>query len=127
MKQSTVLAITSVLSILLFTLHLTDDIVRGFENGGVNNLIAVPILVIWLYGTVVLAERRSGLVIVLLGSLLGSLVPIIHFKVAGGVAGGSVAHSGGAFFFVWTLIALGVTALFSVLLSARELWRLRRG
>ncbi|MCA1614479.1 MAG: hypothetical protein LC800_10175 [Acidobacteria bacterium] len=33
----------------------------------------------------------------------------------------------GEFFFVWTLIALGVTTLFSVILSARGLWSLRRG
>jgi hypothetical protein len=35
--------------------------------------------------------------------------------------GGNVAKSSGALF-VWTLIALGVTALFSVILSARRLW-----
>jgi len=34
-------------------------------------LVAVPILVVWPYGTLVLAERRSGYVIILLGSLLG--------------------------------------------------------
>jgi hypothetical protein len=28
---------------------------------------------------------------------------------------------------VWTLIALGVTAIFSVILSARGLWSLQRG
>jgi hypothetical protein len=31
------------------------------------------------------------------------------------------------FFFVWTLIVLGVTALLSLILSARGLWGLRRG
>jgi len=35
--------------------------------------------------------------------------------------GGDIANASGAFFFVWTLIALGVTALFSVILSARGL------
>jgi hypothetical protein len=45
----------------------------------------------------------------------------------GGLVGGDIAKSGGAFFFVWTLIALGVTALFSVILSAHGLWSLRRG
>ena len=36
-----------------------------------------------------------------------------------------IAKSGGALFFVWTLLALGVTAVFSVILSARALlgWR----
>ena len=43
-----------------------------------------------------------------------------------GVASG-IANSSGGFFFVWTLIALGVTGLFSVILSARGLWSLRRG
>ncbi len=127
MKRNLTLTIASLLSILLMTLHLADDIVRGMEKGGAANLIAVPIPVIWLYGTLVLAERRSGHVIILLGSLLGSLVPVVHFQGAGGVAGGEIAKSGGAFFFVWTLVALGVTAVYSVILSARGLWSLRGG
>ena len=45
--------------------------------------------------------------------------------IASGIASG-IANSSGGFFFVWTLIALGVTALFSVVLSARGLWSLRR-
>ena len=44
--------------------------------------------------------------------------------------GGAIAKSSGAFFFIWTLLALGVTALFSVILSARALlslpWRRSR-
>ena len=54
------------------TFHLTDDIVRGFEPGGLKNIIGVLIMVVWLYGTLVLAERRSGYIIILLGSILGS-------------------------------------------------------
>jgi hypothetical protein len=122
MKHNIELTIASLLSILFTTLHLADDIVRGFEKGRPSDLIAVPILVIWLYGTLVLAGRRSGYIITLLGGLLGALVPVIHFKATGGVAGGAVASSSGAFFFVWTLIALGVTALFAVVLSAHGLW-----
>src|SRR5271169_5854799 len=124
MKQNLLLTITSLLSILLMTFHLTDDIVLGFENGGVSNLIAVPILVVWLYGALVLARRRSGYVIILLGSLIGSLVPVLHMTGRG--VGGEIAKSSGGFFFIWTLIALGVTALMSVMLSVRGLWSLRR-
>jgi hypothetical protein len=40
--------------------------------------------------------------------------------------GGEIAKSSGAFFFIWTIIALGVTALISVILSVRGLWSLRR-
>jgi len=120
MKQNVMLTIASVLSILFMTLHMTDDIVRGMEPGTLFDLIVVPILAVWLYGTLVLAGKRSGYVIILIGSLLGLLVPVIHMKGAG--VGGALAKSNGAFFFIWTLIALGVTALFSVILSARGLW-----
>lgn len=130
MKRSVMLTIASLLSILFFILHLTDDIVRGMEPGGLSNLIGgVLISVVWLYGATVLAERRSGYVILLLGSLLSLGVPVIHMRGKGvGVASG-IANSSGGFFFVWTLIALGVTALFSVILSAQGLWSLpwRRG
>jgi hypothetical protein len=120
MKQTLVLTIASLLSILFTTFHLADDIVRGMEPGTLSDLIAVPILVVWLYGTLVLAEKRSGYVIILLGSLLGVLVPVIHMKGAG--VGGAIAQSSGAFFFIWTLYALGVTSLFSVILAVRGLW-----
>jgi hypothetical protein len=124
MKQNLLLTITSLLSILFMTFHLADDVVLGFENGGVSNLIPVPILVVWLYGALVLAGRRSGYVIMLLGSLLGLLVPVLHMTGKG--VGGEIAQSSGAFFFIWTMIALGVTALISVVLSVRGLWSLRR-
>ena len=116
----------SPLSILFMTFHLSDDIVRGMEPGGVKNLIGVLILVVWLYGTLVLAERRSGYVIILLGSLLGLGVPVVHMM-GSGLVGGAIANSSGVFFWVWTLIALGVTGIFSVILSARGLWSLQRG
>ena len=122
------LTIASLLSVLFFTLHLTDDIIRGMEPGGLSNLIGgVLISVVWLYAALVLAERRVGYAILLLGSLLSLGIPVIHMRGNGvGVASG-IANSDGGFFFVWTLIALGVTALFSLILSARGLWGLRRG
>src|SRR3712207_6563774 len=124
MKRNHVLTIASLLSILFFTFHPAGDIVRGVEKGGVSNLTDVPIFVVWLYGTLELAERRTGYVIILLGSLLSLAVPALHMKGKGvGVASG-IANSSGGFFFVWTLIALGVTSLFSVILSARGLWSL---
>ena len=119
MKHNVTLTIASLLSILFTTFHLADDIVRGMEPGTLSDLVAVPILVVWLYGTLVLAERRSGYVIILLGSLLGMVVPVIHMRGAGV---GAIAKSRGAFFFIWTLLALGVTSLFSVILSVRGLW-----
>ena len=120
MKQNLTLTIASLLSVLFMTFHLADDIVRGMEPGTLSDLIALPILAVQLYGTLALAGKRSGYLIILLGSLLGLVVPIIHMKGAG--VGGAIAKSSGAFFFIWTLLALGVTALFSVILSARGLW-----
>ena len=105
------------------TFHLSDDIVRGFEPGGVKNITGVFMLVVWLYGTLVLAERRSGYIIILLGSILGSGVPVVHM-IGKGLVGGRIANSSGIHFWVWTLIALQVTAIFSLILSARGLWSL---
>jgi hypothetical protein len=125
MKQSSMLTIASLLSVLFLTFHLADDIVRGFEPGGLSNLIgAVLISVVWLYGTLVLAERRSGYIIMLLGSLLSLAVPVIHMKGKGVGVTSRIANLSGHFFFVWTLIAIGVLGLFSAILSARGLWSL---
>ena len=123
MKHNVMLTVTSILLILLFSIHVTDDIVRGMGGGGLENLIGVLILVVWLYGTLVLADRRSGRVIVLLGSLLAAAIPVLHMRGAG--VGGEFAKSSGAFLFIWTLYALGVTGTFSFILSVRRLLSLR--
>jgi hypothetical protein len=81
-------------------------------------------LLVWLYATLAPPGRRAGYVIILVASLLASGLPVVHMTGAG-LVGGDVGKSGGAFFFVWTLIALGVTTLFSVILSARGLWSLK--
>src|SRR5262245_20174413 len=93
--------------------------------GGLFDLTAgVLVLVVFLYGTLVLAERRSGYVIIFLGSLIGAVVPVMHMK---GNGVGEIAKTSGGFFFVFTLLALGVTSVFSLVLSVRGLWGLRRG
>jgi hypothetical protein len=123
MKPNVMLTVTSLLSIVLFSIHVADDIVRGIEPGTIANLPAVPILVVWLYGTLVLAERRLGQVIILLGALLAAVVPVLHLRGAG--VGGAFAKSSGAFLFIWTLFALGVTGTFTVILLAHGLRRPR--
>ena len=125
MKQNVTLTIASLLSVLFMTLHTTDDIVRGMEPGTLFDLIVLPILAVQLYGTLVLAGRRSGYVILLVVSLLELVVPVVHMKGAG--VGGAIAASSGGYFFIWTLLALGLTALFCVMLSARGLWRSNAG
>jgi hypothetical protein len=124
MKQSVMLTIASLLSILFFTFHLADDIVRGMEPGKLTNLTAVPIFVFWLYGTLVLFERRSGYIITFLGGLFSLVVPLAHMRGKGVGVTSRLANSSGHFFFVWTLIAIGVLGLFSAILAARGLWSL---
>jgi hypothetical protein len=125
MKHNIMLTVASLLSILFFTFHHADDVVRGMAPGKLSNLVPVIVLAVWLYGTtLVLAERRSGYIVILVLSLLGLCIPVLHMTGAG-LVGGDIANSGGAFFFVWTLIALGATTLFSVILAARGLWSMQ--
>ena len=124
MKNSVMLTIASLLSILFFTFHLADDIVRGMEPGTLTNLTAVPTFVVWLYRASVLAERRSGYIITLLGGLFSLVVPLAHMRGKGVGIASRLANSSGHFFFVWTLLAIGVLGLFSAILSARGLWSL---
>ena len=116
-KPSVMLTVTSLLSIILLSLHIAEDIVLGFSGGGLTNLIGIAILVVYLCGTLLLSDRRLGLVIVLVGSLLAAGMPVIHMT----GAGVGVKRSAGAFFFVWTLYALGVTGTFGVILAVRAL------
>jgi len=124
MKRSVMLTITSLLSILFFTFHLADDIRRGIEPGTFTNLPAVPIFVFWMYGALVLAERRSGYIISLFGGLFALLPLLAHMRGRGFGITSRLAYTSGHFFFTWTLIAIGVTGLFSVILSAHLLWNL---
>ena len=122
MKPNVMLVVTSLLSILLLTLHVTDDIVRGISKAESSN-IALLVLTVFLYGTLALAERRSGHVIMLLVGLFAAAMPVIHMR---GVHYGEIAKSSGGFFFVWTLWALGGLGGLTFILSARGLWSLRR-
>ena len=58
MTRDILLTITSLFSILLMTFHISDEIARGMEHGGLNMVIPVLIMAGWLYGTLVLAGRR---------------------------------------------------------------------
>src|SRR3712207_9001380 len=78
MKPNALLTIASLLSILLMTLHVTDDIVRGLSPAAAENVFGVVIFVVWLFGTLALPERRSGYVIMLLGGLFAAAMPVLH-------------------------------------------------
>jgi len=115
MKHKLVLTVASLLSILLLSIHVTDDIVRGFDKWRPSSGTFGVILAVLLYGTLVLAERRSGLVLILIAGLGAAGMPIIHR------GAGAVAKSSGGFLFIWTLFALGATGTLTVILAVRGL------
>ena len=126
MKHRVTLTIMSLLSILLFSVHWADEVARGLEPGTVSAAGGLLILAVWLSATLVFPERRWGLVIILLGSILASGVPVLHMQGRGLVLGRyGTTNANAMFFWVWTNIALGVSGMLSLVLSVRELWSLR--
>ncbi|HZH42326.1 MAG TPA: hypothetical protein VFD85_15030 [Gemmatimonadales bacterium] len=123
MSINTMLKITALLSLLLLTLHLSDDIVRGISKAESSN-VALVVLAVLLYGTLVLPGRRWGYVITLVVGLMAAGVPVLHMR---GANYPDIAASAGGFFFVWTLWALGGIGGATMLLSVQGLWSLRRG
>src|SRR5678809_688664 len=122
MKHNAMLTVASLLSLLFLTLHITDDIVRGISKAESSN-IALLVLVVFLYGTLVLAERRWGHVIMFLVGLFAAAMPVIHMR---GAHYPEIAASTGGFFFVWTLWALGLLGGVTMILSVRGLWRMAK-
>lgn len=125
MNADRILTITSLLAVGLTTIHLSDDVMRGFEPGGAENLRGMAILAVWLYATLMLRGRRSGYLLLILGALLATVIPVVHMTGRG--VGGEIAASSGAHFFIWTLFALGATGPVSLILAVRGLWRTWRG
>jgi len=116
MRQNAALTISSLLMLVLFSFHLTDDTLHagaGMDASG--TVICLLIMLVLLYGTVELAGRRPGYLITLLGGLASLYMPFLH--------GMGPRATRWGFFFVWTMLAMGVTGAFSALLSARGLWR----
>jgi len=114
---------TSLFSVFLLSLHLAQDAIyarpRSIEAGP-GNLTAILILVALLSGPALVAERRSGRIIMLLCALFAMGMPVLHFMGAR-----DWSKRSGTLFFVWCLIALGVNGLFSLMLWVSELQRIR--
>ena len=127
MKDRVTLTITSLLSIVLFSLHWADEVARGLEPGTVSSAGGLLILAVWLSATLVFPERLLGRIAILLGSILASGVPILHMMGRGLVLGRyGYTNSNAMFFWVWTNIALGASGMLSLVLSVRSLWGLRQ-
>src|SRR5438874_1891210 len=125
MKNDRLLVISSLLSILLITLHLTGDVLRakpGNPETGGSTLVTVPFLALWLYATLVFPHRRFSQLLMLLLALAAIGMPVIHAMGPSGFFTGQMAKgNGGDFIFVWGLHLLGVTGIFSLALAIQAL------
>jgi hypothetical protein len=123
MSLNSVYVRASLLAILFMTLHLTDDVNRGEgAEGGFGGLLVVLIQVAWLYAIVRLAERRSGYVVSMIGSLGASFIAVGHLTGIGGdIVLGQIASASGPFF-VWVVFAMAMTAIFSLICSVQLLF-----
>ena len=120
MKRNLELVIASLLSLVLLTFHLADDVGRGmFPAAGPGINYAAIASGILLYCTVMLADRRSGVLGMLGISLAAIAMPVLHTSSAGV---GAISKSSGGLAFVWTLIALGALGTFSFIAAVRALW-----
>ena len=121
MKQNVPLTVSSLLSVVLFTLHLAHDFVFGLDSmSRAETFTFLLIMLVSLYGTVELAGRRLGYVVTLLFGILAAGLPVLHTV-------GGPRSAGRGLSFVWTLLALGASGVFSAVLSARGLWSTTRG
>ena len=126
MRYKLALTITSVLSVLLFALHWADEVSRGMERADMSGIFGIVILVVWLYGALTASEGRTGHIIALIGGILGLGVLVLHMSGPGYLGRRIPVNSPGAFFWSFTLIALGAISAMSAILAAHGLWSLRR-
>ncbi len=118
MKQRDLLSVTSMLSVLLLALHISQDIVFGFDPAGLHQLLGVAILLVVVCAAVLLRERPFGQGIMLLGGVLAAAMLPLHMR--NGLRPEFLERDG-ALLFIWTLYVLGVTGGFSVILAVRAL------
>ena len=118
MNRNDVLSLTTLLSVLLLALHISQDIVFGLDRAGLNHLVGVAILLVIVCGALLLRERTAGTVIMLLGGVMAAAMLPLHMR--NGLRPEFLEKSG-ALLFIWTLYVLGVNGAFSVILAVLTL------
>jgi hypothetical protein len=121
-KQHDLLSVTSILSVLLLALHISQDIVFGFDRAGLNHLVGVAMLLVIACGAVLWRDRLPGKVIMLLGGVMAAGMLPLHMR--NGMRPEFLAKDG-ALLFIWTMYVLGVMGAWSVILAIQAL-RARR-
>ena len=122
MKRNDLLSVTSILSAFLLALHLSQDIVFGFDRAGLNHLVGVSILLVLACGALLPRERLAGIVIMLPGGVMA--VGMLPLHTRNGLRPVFLEKSG-ALLFIWTIYVLGVIGALSVILAVRA-WLARR-
>jgi hypothetical protein len=123
MDRKNLLTVTSLISLLLLTLHFTDDMVKGLDTPGPVNLIGIVIVVVFSIGPLLLRERLAGRILILLGALGAVGMPVLHMQGRGFT---EIVRGNGGFFFFWTLLMLGVLGTLSFIMVVLESWNLGR-
>jgi hypothetical protein len=118
MKQNRLLAGMTLASVVLLALHISQDIVFGFDRAGLNHLVGVGILLVITCGAVLLPHRRLGQVIMLLGGIMAAGMLPLHMR--NGLRPEFLEKTG-ALLFIWTLYVLGVMGFLSMILAVRAL------
>src|SRR5262247_1955045 len=80
MATGRLLTVTSLLSLILLTLHVSDDIARGISSLNFASMIAVLVAAMLLYSTLTGEGRRAGAVSGFLIGLFALGMPGLHFR-----------------------------------------------
>ena len=118
MKQNRLLIGITLASVVLLSLHISQDIIFGFDRAGLNHLVGVAILLVITCGALLLPARRLGQVIMLLGGVIAAGMLPLHMR--NGLRPEFLEKSG-ALLFIWTVYLLGVMGFFSIILAVRAL------
>ena len=118
MRRHVMLIVTSLVSAVLLALHISQDIVFGFDPAGLHHLVGVGVIVVIVCGALLLPHRRLGQVIMLFGGVLSAGMLLLHMR--HGMRPEFLRMSG-ALLFIWTLYLLCVIGFFSIILAVLEL------
>ena len=115
-RNTRMLKMTSLISVVLFILHVTGDISLGYEKGSVYPVI--PIALVFLIGATILGDNLAGHVIMFLGGIASALMPVLHWKLY------AVADKGAlGYWFAAIVLSMGVTGAFGAVLAALVMWQ----
>jgi len=120
MKRHVMLTVSSLVSAVLLALHISQDIVFGFDRAGINHLVGVGIILVIVCGALLLPHLWLGRVIMLLGGIMSAGMLPLHMRHG---LRPEFLQTSGALLFIWTLYLLGVLGFFSIILAVLELWR----